>query len=450
MINGLMHSMTVCPDTDNDYAYIVSGQGMYLYDHTGKKYIDGCSGKAAAASVGHGVNEIVRALSQQASKCAIIPSQSFSSEVVESYLHKLLNFCPPGFSRAWVTTGGTEAIENAAKLAVQYHYLRGEGGRHKVISRMGSYHGNSFFALDISGVEYRKEIYKKAMFRHPHIPAAYTYRMPVDISIEEYSFRCANALEEKILEEGVNSVAAFVFEPVVAAALGAVSPPDGNYLTYLREICNKYGVLMIADEVFTGFGRTGKNFAVQHWNVQPDILAMGKGISGGYFPTGAIAVSEKVCEPFLSKNKYFMSASTFACNPLAAAVGSAVIDYIDSNRLVTNASDKGTILLQRLLEMYKHDIVGDIRGKGLMIAIEFVQNRITKEPFSTDIRIAKRINEVAREKGAIFYPGNGTVDGFAGDHLMIMPPLIIGDAEIDAIVAMLDESITIVTKQLGV
>jgi len=312
MINGLIHSMTVCPDIDSDYPYIVLGNGMHLFDKAGKKYIDGCSGKAAAANLGHGVHEIVQALSDQASKCALIPTQSFSSEVVERYFHKLLDFCPRGFSRAWITTGGTEAIENAVKLAVQYHYLRGEGGRHKVISRMGSYHGNSFFALDISGVEYRKEMYKKAMFRHPHITAAYTYRMPADMSIEEYSFRCANALEEKILGEGIDSVAAFVFEPVVAAALGAVPPPDDHYLTYLRQICDKYGVLMIADEVLTGFGRTGKNFAVQHWKVQPDIIAMGKGISGGYFPTGAIVVTEKVCEMFVTKNKYFMSGSTFA------------------------------------------------------------------------------------------------------------------------------------------
>ena len=253
-------------------------------------------------------------------------------------------------------------------------------------------------------------------------------------------------LEETILREGPETVAAFVAEPLVAAALGAVPPPDDQYFKEIRRICSAYGVLFIADEVMTGFGRTGANFAIQHYGVTPDIIACGKGISGGYFPVGGVLIHNAVSKAFIQSGSYFMSGSTYACNPMAAAVGSAVIDYIDRLHLVENSKRMGDLLYEKLQRLYEHKIVGDIRGRGLLLAIEFVKNAKTKEPFPAAAGINQRILDAAISFGGIFYPGKGCADGVNGDHLMVMPPLVVTASEIEEVVAVLDKAIGVISS----
>lgn len=427
--------MTVCPEYDKIYNTIEYGRGAYLFDNQGNKYLDACSGKAAASCLGHGVEDICLKMYEQAQKLSVFPSHSFSAKIVEEYLVKLVDFAPKGFNKAWITTGGTESVENAIKLSLQYHHLNGSPDRFKVISRANSYHGNSFFTLDIGGMEYRKKIYGKGMFNYPHIPAANTYRKPNEMSLEEYSKACSEALESTILMEGPETISAFIFEPVVAAAMGAVPPPDQNYLSEIRRICTKYGVLLIADEVLTGFGRLGKNFGVELWGVVPDIIACGKGMSAGYFPIGGVLVHSGVSKIFEEQKTAFLSGSTFACNPVAAAVGLAVIDHLRRKDLVEHGRLMGELLMKKLQGLYKYSIVGDIRGAGLLIGLEFVKNKKSKESFPEEEKIALKILEECIGKGVIFYPGNG-------DVLLIMPPLTIGEEEVNLIYNTLDDVIS--------
>lgn len=441
MIQGLIHSMTVCPDINLTYSQIAYGKGVYFFDTMGKKYIDACSGKAAASTIGHGVPEIGDALHKQSDKFGLYPTHCFSAEIVEEYLMKLTDFSPDGFDRAWITTGGTEAVENAVKLAIQYQYLRGKSKKVKVISRLGSYHGNSFFALGIGGMKARKKVYQGNLKESYHIPAAYSYRKPDDLSISEFSKFCSQSLEDIIVREGPETVAAFVCEPIVAAALGAVPPPDDFYLKEISRICKKYDILFIADEVLTGFGRVGSNFGVDLWDVKPDIIAAGKGISGGYFPIGAVIIHEDIAKIFIDSDNFFLSGCTYACNPMAAAVGIAVIDYLSQHKLIENSKYMGRLLEKKLQRLYSYDIVGDIRGRGLLMAIEFVKNKATKESFPQDVNLSKKIAAIALSRGAVFYPGKVSLEGCNGDHLMIMPPFIINEEQLDEIVDNLEESI---------
>lgn len=447
MIEHLVHSIIVCPDMDKQYPKITHGKGIYLFDETGKKYIDASSGAAAVANLGHGIEEIVSVMAAQAGRVSVTPTHAFNSGVVETYLADLVAFAPQGFSRAWTVTSGTEAAENAVKLALQYHQLKGNHHKYKVIARWGSYHGNSIFMLDVGGMKLRRETYGKWMNNFPHIPAAYSYRRPPDMSESAYAAESAAQLEKCLLETGPETVAAFIVEPVVAAALGAVPPPEG-YFQEIRRVCTKYDVLLISDEVLTGFGRTGQPFAMSNFGVTPDIIAAGKGMSAGYFPLSAIIASGKVAEVFEQARKPFLGGHTFACNPVGAAVGSFVLKYMQEHQVIENARKMGDLFLHKLKRLYRHDVVGDVRGLGLMAGVELVSDRITKTPFSPDLKLAAKIGDKALEKGVVLYPGRGSADGFAGDHILITPPLIINEAQLDMIVDAFDESIAEITAGL--
>lgn len=447
MINSLIHSNIVCPDWDKNYPRISYGKGVYLYDEGGKQYLDAAGGSAAVSNIGYGITEIADIMRDQASKVSVLPAHCMSSPVIENYLKALVNFAPAGFSRAWTVTSGTEAVENAVKLSLQHHQLKGEKQKHKVIGRWGSYHGNSIFMLDIGGMKLRRNSYMKWLHNFPHIPPAYSYRMGDHLTEEEYTEECARALEQAILEEGPENVAAFVVEPVVAAALGAVPPPRG-YFKIVREICTKYNVHFIVDEVLTGFGRTGKNFGIENWDVVPDIIATGKGISGGYVPLSAIIARDEIMEVFEKTKTPFLGGHTFACYPLGAAVGTFVLEYIKSNKLVENAREMGELFLKKLDGLRKYDIIGDVRGVGLMAGIEIVSDKVTRLPFPKELNLSKRIGEKSIQKGVILYPGKGSYDGESGDHIMITPPLIIDASQIDRIVNVLDECLAEVTVEL--
>lgn len=447
MIKPLIHSMAVCPDMNKQYAKIQYGKGVYLYDERGRRYLDGSSGSSAVSNLGHGRQEIADVISQQVSKIAVLPTHAFNSDIVENYLQRLADFAPEGFVKSWTVMSGTEAVENAVKLALQYHQVRGENSRYKIISRWNTYHGNSVFMLDIGGMKARRQLYTKWLNNFPHISPAYNYRRPSQFSEQEYVQSLLQEFEATILETGPETVAAFIAEPVIAAAMGAVPPPE-NYFRGMYEICQKYGILFISDEILSGFGRTGENFGINNYGVTPDIIAAGKGISGGYYPLSAVIASEKVIQPLEDSKTAFLGGHTFSCNPVGAAVGTAVLDIIENEQLVRRSKEMGALFLKKLEVLRQYDMVGDIRGVGLQCGIELVQDKVTKSPFPPELGISKKIGEKSIQKGVVLYPGKGSVDGVAGDHILITPPLTINEEQLDEIVHAIKECIEEVTIEL--
>jgi len=447
MVDFVLNSTSVHPDRNKTYKSIVSGKGVYLYDNMGKEYLDAVSGKAAVASLGHGNESISEAIYEQMKNLTIFPTYCFDSPLVNNYCESLINYCPKGFAKAWLVTSGSEAVENACKFTYQYHCLRDEPQRIKFIGRQGSYHGNSIIGLDVGGTKYRKELFRPLFRGYRQIPAAHCYRCPFNLKPYNCELECAKSLESTIIEEGPETIAAFIVEPVAGAALGASPSPEG-YLMEIRRLCDKYGILMIADEVMSGFGRTGKNFAIDHWNVIPDIIAAGKGIGSGYYPIAAIMVHERVIAPFEERNIPFASLYSYACNTMAAVAGNKVLDFMKENNINSHVSEIGKYMRLILSELKKYPIVGDIRGLGLLLAMEFVINPKTKEPFSQDQNIAGRFADIALENGLIVYPCKGSFDGYSGDHILLTPPLIITKAHANRMVDILDKSISQLMKLL--
>lgn len=447
MIQSLIHSMIVCPDMNKQYPKIKYGKGIYIFDETGKKYLDASGGSSSVANIGHGRKEIAEVIAEQVSKITVLPTHGFSTEVVEKYLDELVAFAPAGYQKAWTVMSGTEAVENAVKLALQYHQLNGEPKRYKIISRWNTYHGNSVFMLDIGGMRARREMYSKWLNNFPHISPAYVYRKPAQFTEEEYTRHLLHEFESTIIETGPETVAAFIAEPVIAAAMGAVPPPK-DYFKGMHQICQKYGVLFISDEILSGFGRTGENFGINNYGIVPDIIAAGKGISGGYFPLSAVLASEKVMEPLIKGKSPFLGGHTFACNPVGAAVGSCVLDIFKRENLVQRAKDMGTIFMEKLSSLYEFDIVGDVRGVGLQCGIELVQDRTTKAPFPAELMLSKKIGEKSIEKGVVLYPGRGSVDGVSGDHILITPALTVTESQMDEITDVLRECLEEVSVEL--
>lgn len=433
MIKSLIHSMAVCPDMDKYYPKIQYGKGIYLFDEKGKRYLDASAGSSSVANIGHGRKDIADQIQEQVSKISVLPTHAFSSEVVENYLDNLVKFAPAGFKKAWTVMSGTEAVENAVKLALQYHQINGNSSKYKIISRWNTYHGNSVFMLDIGGMKIRRELYSKWLNNFPHISPAYSYRRPSDLSEDEYVQSLLTEFESIIIETGSETVAAFIAEPVVAAALGAVPPPKG-YFIGMSEICKRYDILFISDEILSGFGRTGENFGINNFGVIPDIIASGKGISGGYFPLSAVIASEKIVNSLVNTKTAFLGGHTFACNPVGAKVGQCVLDIIKNERLVENSKQMGIKFRKKLESLYEYDIVGDVRGVGLQCGIELVQDKVSKMPFPPEKNLSKLIGEKAISKGVVLYPGKGSFDGIAGDHILITPPLIINEEQLDEIV----------------
>lgn len=439
MINSLLHSMKVCPEPDKKYPYITHGKGVYLYDQNGHEYIDVSSG-SSAVNLGHGIESIAEIIREQTSRISLPPTHAFSSEITEKYLDKLIRFSPKGSKRAWLVMSGTDAVENALKLSLQYQQLIGQKTRYKTISRWNSYHGNSVFTLGVGGMVNRRQTYSQWIHDFPHVSPVYTYRKPEYLSESEYCDHCIKELIECIEKNDPKTIASLIMEPVVGAALGGAVPPS-DYFKEVRKICDFYGIVFISDEVMTGFGRLGKNFGIEKFGVQADIIASGKGISGGYYPLSAIIINEKICLPFEQANELFLASHTFACNPVGAAVGNFVIDHIIKENLINNAHHMGNYFKDQLARLYELDIVGDIRGEGLMIGIEFVKDKINKQPFPKQLQINKLIFNEALKRGIVIYPGNGSIEGKEGDHTLLLPPLCINKNEIDQIVEILEDSI---------
>lgn len=429
------------------YPTVTHGEGIYIHDQSGKRYIDG-SGGAVVVSIGHGVEEVREAMLQQAGQIAFAHGSQFTSEAAVSLAGRLVDMAPEGLNRVYYLSGGSEAVETSIKLARQYQVDRGRPMKFKVISRWSSYHGNTLGALALSGHTARRRYYQPLIQHTPHISPAYCYRCPFGLVPERCGLECAEDLERTILYEGPDSVSAFMAEPVVGATAGAVVPKDG-YFRRIREICDKYDVLLIADEVMTGVGRTGRNFAMDHWDVSPDMLVCAKGLAGGYSPLFCLMCTEDIHRTIREGNGAFVHGHTYSQNPLSCAIGNTVLDYIRKHDLVRRSAEMGDHLLKQMQSLYEIPIVGDVRGLGLFCGVELVRDRQSKAPFDPESKVNALITNKAFEKGLIVYPGSGGVDGIHGDHVLVAPPFIITQEQIRELVTVLQESIQEVAEELG-
>jgi adenosylmethionine-8-amino-7-oxononanoate aminotransferase len=425
---------------------VVHAEGVWIETADGNRYLDGSAG-ALVASIGHGVREVVEAQARQAGVVAYVHGTHFGVAAQEELAARLAVMAPGDLDRVYPVSGGSEANESAIKFARQVHLERGERERFMVIGRETSYHGNTLGALTVSGHAARRRPYRPLLREMPHIPPAYCYRCPFGLAPDGCGVRCAEELAAEITRTGPQYVAAFIAEPVVGAAGGALVPPP-DYFPVIRQICDRYGVLFIADEVMTGIGRTGRTFAVEHWDVLPDVITTGKGVGGGYAPLGAMIVREPHFQAIAQGSGGFVHGFTYGGHPPSAAVGAAVLSYVQEHNLVERSARMGNRLAERLEPLRGRRIVGDLRGLGLMRGVEFVRDRATKEPFERGLRVAERIGEAAFARGLIVYPGSGNADDVRGDQLLIGPPLVIGEAEIDLLAARLIDAVDAVTAEL--
>lgn len=434
-------------DWKNIPPMIDRGEGVYLYDAEGKRYLDG-SGGPMVVNIGHGVREVTDAMVEQARKVAFPYSGHFMSESQARLAERIIEFSPAGMARVYFVSGGSEATEVALKVVRRYHLERGEPSRIKVISRWQSYHGATIGALSLSGHTQRRKDYLPYLMDVPHIPPAYCYRCPFDKTYPSCGMRCAYELERAIIREGAESIAAFIAEPIVSGTLGCAVPP-AEYFPIVREICDRYGILLIDDEVVTGFGRTGKNFGIDHWGVVPDLIVTGKGISSGYTALGAVIVHHRVFEVLLASGRSSIFLGyTYSGNPLSSAIGLAVLDYVKTHSLVDRVVGMESYLRERLNRFATLPMVGDIRGKGLLWGIELVRDTEKRIPFDRSLRVAETVSRRTFERGVIVYPGSGTADGVAGDHIILSPPFIIEKGQIDELLHGLEEALIETSERL--
>ena len=430
-----------------DFPSAVRGEGVYVWDSEGKKYID-LAGSAAVNLIGHGVPEISAAMAEQAAKLEFVHTSQFTTPVAEEYAQELLDFAGEHFrdGAVYFTSGGSESVETALKLARQYQVEVGQPGRYQVLSRQQSYHGSTLGALSVSGNKRRREIYLPMIREFAHIGMPYCYRCVFDCTdgCRHCGQQYAAELEHAI-EGAAGEAAAFIFEPVSGATLGAVVPPPG-YLQSIAEICCRKAVLLIADEVMTGMGRTGRNFAVDHWDVKPDILIAAKGLSSGYAPLGAVLVSRRVVDAIAGGSGAFLHGFTYNAHPISLAAGRAVLRHLNAHRLVEGADSgrAGSAAAQfkaALQSLYDEESVGDVRGLGMLWAVEFVADKDSKRPFAPAMGFSARVGAAASKRGLLVYPMQGSVDGTAGDHLLLAPPAIITADQISWSVSQLAEAI---------
>ncbi|MEM7719969.1 MAG: aspartate aminotransferase family protein [Pseudomonadota bacterium] len=419
----------------------VGGEGCYLIDKTGKRYLDG-SGGAAVSCLGHGDRTVTDAIKAQLDTLAFAHTGFFTSEPAEALADLLVDLAPGDLSRVYLVSGGSEAMEAAIKLARQYWVEKGAPERTRLVARKQSYHGNTIGALSAGGNEWRRQQFGPLLLEVSHIDPCYAYRhRDEDETLEDYGQRAAQALEDELLRVGPDTVMAFMAEPVVGATAGALAPAPG-YFKRIREICDRYGVLLILDEVMCGMGRTGSLFACDQDGVAPDILCIAKGLGAGYQPIGAMLCTNEIHDVIADGSGFFQHGHTYLGHPAAAAAGHAVVSAILDRELVDRVQTQGENLRDRLEQTFgQHPNVGDIRGRGLFRGIELVADRISKAPFDPAQGIAAKIKKSAFAEGLICYPMSGTIDGRHGDHILLAPPFIIEDAQLDELTAKLDRAI---------
>ena len=407
-------------------------EGAWLHTADGRKILDAAGG-AVVTNIGQGREEIAQLMAEEVRRANyVVPI--WSTPQRQRLVERLARWTPPGLTRFFFTSGGSEAVEAALKFALMYHKVNGRPQRTKIIAREASYHGNSIAALSVGG-SLRRADYEHVLFDWPKIKPSYCYRCPWHKTYPGCDIDCANALEAEIVRHGADTVAAFIAEPMMGSAGGSV-PPVKEYWPRLAEICRRHGVLLIADEVMTGFGRTGRRFAVDHWNVVPDILVGGKGLAGGYMPMGMIAVREELVEQCEAKGADFMF-YTYSSHPTACAVAERVLEIMEREQLVERAAAIGARLGAQLKEeLSGHPMVGDIRGAGMFWGVEVVRDRASRAPYPPAMKVASRVVAAGLKRGLFVYPATGMARP-GGDAVMVTPPFVIGPEEIDYIVSRL-------------
>jgi adenosylmethionine-8-amino-7-oxononanoate aminotransferase len=412
---------------------VVGGSGIELFTADGRRYIDACGG-AAVSCLGHGHPAVTTAITRQAQAMAYAHTSFFTNEPAEELADSLIAAAPAGLARVYFVDNGSAAIETALKMARQYQIETGMPERCRVISRRQSYHGNSLGALAVSGNMGRRAPYEPLLFDTSRIEPCFYYRHArAGQSAEDYGRQAAEALEAELLRVGPNTVMAFIAETVVGATTGAV-PPVAGYLRRIRAICDRYGVLLILDEVMCGAGRTGTFLACEQDGVVPDLVTLAKGLAGGYQPIGAVLCSSRIYEAFASGSGAFVNGHTYSAHAVACAAALAVQKVIRDERLLDRVRAAGEYLREALIERVgRHSYVGDVRGRGLLLAMELVADREAKAPFDPALKLSARVKAEAFERGLLVYPGTGTADGVRGDHVLLAPPYNITDAEIGVI-----------------
>lgn len=427
-----------------DYPAVVRGEGIYLWDKSGKRYMD-ASGGAAVSCLGHGHQKVLAAIKSQLDGVAYAHTSFFTSEPAERLADFLIARAPEGFGRVCFVSGGSEGVEGALKLVRQAHWERGEKARSHFIARDQSYHGGTLGMLALGGHRYRREAFE-AMFGEgmsmSHVAACYPYRhQQVDETAEEYGLRAARTLEDQILRVGPDKVAGFVVETVAGATLGCVPPPPG-YFREVRRICDRYGVCLIVDEVMAGMGRTGSLFAILSEGVSPDVIIIAKGLGAGYQPIGAVLVREAIAEAIENGSGDLKWSHTYMAHPTACAAALAVQTVIEEEGLLANVQARGAELMSRLQDRFgQHANVGDIRGRGLLIALELVKDRASKQPFLREQKLAERFKVAGMRNGLCCYPSGGTIDGRQGDHVLLAPAFIITSDQTAELVELLDKTL---------
>ncbi|WP_119300681.1 aspartate aminotransferase family protein [Dongia deserti] len=423
----------------------VGGRGIYLFDQDGRSYID-ASGGAAVSCLGHGHPDVTAAIHAQADRLAYAHTSFFTNDPAEALAERLIAGAPQGISHVYFVSGGSEAVEAALKMARQYFVELGQPQRRNIIARRQSYHGNTLGALATGGNEMRRAQFRPLLIETHHIAPCFAYRYQEPGETDKgYAARAAQALEDKILELGAETVLAFVAEPVVGATAGAV-PPVADYFKHIRAICDRYGILLILDEVMCGMGRTGTLHASEQDGIAPDLMTIAKGLGGGYQPIGAVLLSERIFKAFADGSGAFQHGHTYICHPMACAAALAVQEAIVRDDLLANVRTMGAHLTRRLRERFgNHAHVGDVRGRGLLMGVELVEDRSMKTPFDPKRKVNARVKQEAMARGLVIYPGGGTIDGVRGDHVLLAPPFIIDQTAIDLVVERLGDAIDAAT-----
>ena len=419
----------------------VRGEGIYVIDSDGRRYVDACGG-AAVSCLGHGNRTVIDAIAEQSAKLEFVHTGFFTTDPAEELAAVIADLCPGSLDRVWFTSSGSEATEAALKLARQYHVERGHSGRSKVIARRLSYHGNTLGALAAGGSIWRRKPYEPLLIDVALADPCFKYRFAeTGESAEAYGQRAADSLEREIQRLGPDTVMAFIAETVVGATAGAV-PPVAGYLQRVREICNRHGVLLILDEVMCGSGRTGTFLSCEQNGVVPDIATLGKGLGGGYQPIGAVVCTKDVYDTIARGSGALKHGQTYNAHPVGCAAALAVQRVIGEEGLLNRVEVAGTRLRELMAARFgNHPNVGDIRGRGLLLALELVADRGTKAPFDPQLAMHQRAKSDAFSRGLLIYPGGGTVDGRSGDHILLAAPYNVTDNELEMIVDLLGQTL---------
>jgi adenosylmethionine-8-amino-7-oxononanoate aminotransferase len=423
------------------YPTAVSGRGIFICDETGKDYID-ASGGAAVSCLGHSHPDIIGAMRAQLDRLEYAHTSFFTSQAAEELADDLVAHAPKNLGHAFFVSGGSEAIEAALKLARQYFVERGEPQRRYLIARRQSYHGVTLGALAIGGREWQRRPFAPLLIETHHVSPVYEYReCRADETPEAYGERLAGELDARIEQLGGENVIAFVAETVVGATMGAV-PAVPGYFKRVREICDRHEILLILDEVMCGIGRTGTLHACEQEGVAPDILAIAKGLGGGYAPVGAMLLHQRIFRTIADGSGAFAHSHTYTGHPLACAAALAVQQVIRRDDLLANVRAQGGLLARRLQERFgNHPFVGDVRGRGLLQGIEMVADRGTRKPFDPQRKLHAQIKREAMARGLMVYPMGGTLDGGHGDHVLLAPPFIVNEAQVEMIVERLGDAV---------